>query len=141
MRLACRWLMAGSSLGTTATPSEVTPNHGCSRTVPALVHGVHRVDRSPLSRCLLGRPKRANALADGHGQQFGTEERQWYTGQCPLVDGDRVILAPCGADAMLVAVEYRTGQILWKERRIPRLEDDPIRRIMTTSFAGRKMYV
>ena len=32
--------------------------------------------------------------------QFGATVPPWYAGQCPLIDGDRAILAP-GGDALL----------------------------------------
>ena len=37
----------------------------------------------------------------------------WYAGQCPLIDGDAVILAP-GGDPLMMAVELATGRILWR---------------------------
>jgi len=47
-------------------------------------------------------------------RQFGATVPPWYAGQCPLIDGDKVILAPGGPDALLVAVDGMTGKVLWK---------------------------
>lgn len=35
-------------------------------------------------------------------------------GESPLVDGDRLICTPGGEDAMLVALDRRTGEVIWK---------------------------
>lgn len=35
-------------------------------------------------------------------------------GESPLVDGDRLICTPGGADAMIVALDRRTGDVIWK---------------------------
>ena len=35
-------------------------------------------------------------------------------GESPLIDGDRVICTPGGQDAMIVALERRTGEVVWK---------------------------
>ena len=37
-------------------------------------------------------------------------------GESPLVDGDRLICTPGGADAMIVALDRRTGKDIWKSR-------------------------
>jgi outer membrane protein assembly factor BamB len=46
-------------------------------------------------------------------QQFGTTVPRWYTGQCPLIDNQSLILAPCGRE-LLVAIDYKTGEVIWK---------------------------
>lgn len=35
-------------------------------------------------------------------------------GESPLVDGDKLICTPGGEDAMLVALDRRTGEVIWK---------------------------
>ena len=35
-------------------------------------------------------------------------------GESPLVDGDRLLVTPGGADAMIVALDRKTGQTLWQ---------------------------
>ena len=138
--MRCLSLADGREIWRNSYPVEVTPNHGCSRTVPALVNEcVVSIGPRCHVACWDAETGQCRWLID-MVQRFGAEERQWYTGQCPLVDGDRVILAPCGADALLVAVEYRTGQILWKTPN-PRGWKMTHSSVMPTEFAGRKMYV
>ena len=139
--MRCLSLADGREIWHNSYPVEVTPNHGCSRTVPAIVHE-YIVSIGPRCHvaCWDAETGQARWPIIDMVKQFGSEERQWYTGQCPLVDGDRVILAPCGPDALLVAVEYRTGQILWKTPN-PRGWKMTHSSVMTTEFAGQKMYV
>lgn len=39
---------------------------------------------------------------------------QWAYSESPLVDGDAVICAPGGAEATVVALDKRTGEVIWK---------------------------
>jgi outer membrane protein assembly factor BamB len=71
--------------------------------------------------------------------QHGAIVPRWYAGQCPLVDQDRVILAPCGK-AMLIAVDCRTGKLLWQSPN-PRAWEMTHSSIMPMDFEGRRMYV
>jgi outer membrane protein assembly factor BamB len=46
-------------------------------------------------------------------RDWGTTTPFWYTGQCPLVDGGTVVLAPAGA-ALLIGVDAASGEVLWQ---------------------------
>ncbi|MBP7951452.1 MAG: PQQ-binding-like beta-propeller repeat protein [Verrucomicrobiales bacterium] len=45
---------------------------------------------------------------------FGGAMPMWSYRESPLVDGDKVICTPGAADAMLVALDKRTGKLVWK---------------------------
>jgi outer membrane protein assembly factor BamB len=47
-------------------------------------------------------------------KEFGTTVPPWYAGQCPLIEGNKVILAPGGPSALLLAVELETGKEVWR---------------------------
>jgi len=49
-------------------------------------------------------------------EDFGGRRPMWSYRESPLVDGDRVILTPGGADAILVALNKLTGETIWKAR-------------------------
>ena len=72
-------------------------------------------------------------------RQFGATVPPWYAGQCPLIDGDRAILAP-GGDALLVALDCQTGQVVWKSPN-PRGWTMTHSSIMPMEFAGKRMFV
>jgi len=97
-------------------PAVVAKNHGMSRTIPTIA-GDFVVTLGP--RCHVAcwdvRSGQCHWLID-MVRQYGSQERQWYAGQCPLVDKStqRVILAPCGEDALLVAVDLKSGEELWR---------------------------
>jgi outer membrane protein assembly factor BamB len=38
----------------------------------------------------------------------------WGYAESPLVDGDQVIVTPGGNDAVLVALNKKTGEVIWK---------------------------
>lgn len=46
-------------------------------------------------------------------EENSTVVPQWYAGQCPVIDGDRVIIAP-GADPLMMAVELTSGGVIWE---------------------------
>ena len=47
-------------------------------------------------------------------QEYGTQIPPWYVGQCPLLEDDRVLVAPGGKDALVVAFDKATGEELWR---------------------------
>jgi outer membrane protein assembly factor BamB len=49
-------------------------------------------------------------------QDFGGVVPAWSYRESPLVDGDKVICTPGGPDAMMVALNKRTGETLWKSQ-------------------------
>lgn len=54
------------------------------------------------------------AWAHDFQQWGGRMMSHWGYSESPLVDGDRVICTPGGDDAMLVALDKRTGQEIWR---------------------------
>ncbi len=103
----------GREIWNFAYPVKVKRNHGMSRTVPA-VTGRCVVGFGPKCHvtCLdaaTGREKWMIDLVRDHGAKVPP----WYAGQCPLIDQGRVILAPGGPEALLLAVELETGEIAW----------------------------
>lgn len=46
----------------------------------------------------------------------------WGFSESPLVDGDRLIVTPGSNDAMLVALDKKTGDVIWKSA-VPKLGD------------------
>jgi outer membrane protein assembly factor BamB len=112
--LRCLSLDDGSEIWRYSYPVKIKRNHGMSRTVPT-VAGDYVVGLGPKCHvtCLdaeTGELKWVIDLVWDHG----TRVPPWYAGQCPLVDGDRVVLAPGGPEALLMAVDLASGEIVWK---------------------------
>jgi outer membrane protein assembly factor BamB len=72
-------------------------------------------------------------------RDHGATEPNWYAGQCPLVDGDQLIIAT-GGEALLIAIDYRTGEVLWKSPN-PRGWLMTHASVMTMDFGGQRSYV
>jgi outer membrane protein assembly factor BamB len=72
-------------------------------------------------------------------EECGTTVPPWYAGQCPLIDGDRVILAP-GAKPLMMAVALASGKTLWATR-----DHDAMgmthSSIVAMNFQGQKQYL
>jgi len=117
----------------------VKRNHGMSRTVPA-VTGKYVVAIGPKCHvtCLdskTGDRKWAIDLA----REYGTKVPPWYAGQCPLIDGDRAIIAP-GGSALMIAVDCETGNVIWSTPNANAWQMTHSS-VIPMEFAGKKMYV
>lgn len=138
--LRCLSLADGQEIWRFAYPVSVKRNHGMSRTTPA-VTDKYVVGLGPKCHvvCLdatTGELKWGLDLV----RDFGTTVPPWYAGQCPLIDGDKVILAPGGPEALLLAVDLATGKPLWKT---PNPKDWKMTHasISVAEFAGKRQYV
>jgi len=49
-------------------------------------------------------------------EDFGGRVPMWSYRESPLIDGDKVIVTPGGADAIMVALNKLTGETIWKAR-------------------------
>ena len=72
-------------------------------------------------------------------QQYQTEVPLWFTGQCPMIDNNKAILAP-GGKALMIAVDCATGKVLWETPNPGNLKMSHSS-IMPWTLAGKKMYV
>jgi len=138
--LRCLSLADGQEIWRYSYPLKIRRNHGMSRTVPA-VNEKYVVAIGPL--CHVTCVERATGKLlwgiDLVGQ-FGAEVPPWYAGQCPLLEGDKVILAPAGPEALLVAVDCATGQVLWKSEN-PRRWAMSHSSIVPMDALGKHMYL
>lgn len=92
---------------------KIRPNHGITRTVPA-VDGkyVFSMDPKCVFHCLDAASGKELWRSDLVGD-YHTKIPPWYAGQCPLIEADRVIVAP-GGDALIVAFEKASNKVIWK---------------------------
>ncbi|GAB6187134.1 outer membrane protein assembly factor BamB family protein [Thermopirellula anaerolimosa] len=136
----CLSLADGKDIWQFRYPNAVKRNHGMSRTIPT-VTGKYVVTIGPkchvacLDR-LTGEPRWLIDMV----QEFGTTVPPWYAGQCPLVDGDRLILAPGGPDALLAALDLAEGTVLWKTPN-PRDWKMTHSSVVPVDFEGRRLYL
>jgi outer membrane protein assembly factor BamB len=138
--LRCLSLADGKEIWRFAYPITIKRNHGMTRTTPAITDKfVVALDSKCNVLCLdtaSGELRWSISLV----REFGATVPEWYAGQCPLVDGGKVILAPGGKDTLLVAVDLATGKPLWQTPN-PRGWKMTHSSVMPMDFAGRRLYV
>ncbi len=138
--LRCLSLADGKEIWRYTYPLTIKRYHGMTRTVPAATEKfVVALDSKCNVLCLdavSGELRWSVSLV----RDFGATVPDWYAGQCPLVDGDRVILAPGGKDALLLALDLTTGKPLWRTPN-PRGWKMTHSSIMPMDFAGRRLFV
>ena len=113
--LRCLSLADGKEIWRYSYPVKVKRNHGMSRTVPAVTDR-YVVSMGPKCHvlCLDSTTGESRWLID-LVQDHGTTVPPWYAGQCPLIDGDRAIIAPGGPDALMIAVDCNSpGKVVWR---------------------------
>jgi outer membrane protein assembly factor BamB len=118
----------------------VKRNHGLTRTVPTVAGG-RVVAMGPKCHVVS-----LDAVTGAFGwgidtvKAYGAVVPPWYTGQCPLVDGDAVILAPGGPDVLMVSVEAATGKERWRSPN-PRGWKMTHASIVPMDLGGRRLYL
>jgi outer membrane protein assembly factor BamB len=142
---ASEWLVrsvdleTGDELWRFREARRIRPNHGITRTVPA-VDGKRVFSLDPKSVL--------HALDAETGEElwrknlvevYGTKIPPWYNGQCPLLDGDRLIIST-GGSALMVALEPATGEEIW---RTPNPEGWPMSHssVMPATLGGTRQYL
>jgi outer membrane protein assembly factor BamB len=78
-------------------------------------------------------------------KDFGGEVPRWGYCESPLVDGNKVLVTPGAADAVIVALDKKTGKEIWRSK-IPSLGDKGkdgagYSSIVISNGAHRKQYV
>jgi outer membrane protein assembly factor BamB len=138
--LRCLSLADGREIWRYAYPLALKRDHGMTRTVPG-VSGDCVVAIDPKCNVLCVDAK-TGALRWGLDmvREFGATVPPWYTGQCPLIDGNVVVLAPGGPKALFVAVDLASGRELWRTPN-PRGWKMTHSSVMSMEFEGKRQYL
>ena len=138
--LRCLSLADGGEIWRYAYTMAIKRNHGMTRTMPAVTDKfVVAMDPKCHVFCLdavTGQLRWAMNLVS----EYGATVPPWYAGQCPLIDGSAVILAPGGHDALLAAVDLETGKTLWRTPNPPGWKMTHSS-VIPMAFAGRRLYL
>jgi outer membrane protein assembly factor BamB len=137
--LRCFSLETGQELWRRWYRIHIKRNHGMSRTVPAITEN-YIVTIGPRCQVMCTNPETGNYLwGIDLVKDFGTEVPFWYTGQCPLIDENLVVIAP-GGSSLLIGVDCATGNVVWKT---PNPDNWKMSHssVMPMNFEGKKMYV
>jgi outer membrane protein assembly factor BamB len=106
-------LTTGKELWQYAYEESGGPNYGFNRATPCVKDGmVYTVSMKGVINCLAeadGKVIWQKKMAD-----FGGRSPSWAFACSPIVDGENVILVPGGQGASVVAVDRKTGNLVWK---------------------------
>src|SRR5215217_4386207 len=73
-------------------------------------------------------------------KEFGGEPGEWAYSESPLVDGDVVVVTPGGAQGTIVALNKKTGAVIWKSA-VPGGDAAGYASAIVVQAGGRKQYV
>lgn len=73
-------------------------------------------------------------------KEFGGQPGEWAYAESPLVDGDLVVVTPGGPQATMVAVNKKTGALIWKAV-VPGGDPAGYASAIVVQGGGRKQYV
>jgi len=138
--LRCFSLADGKEIWRRSYELPAKRNHGLSRTIPAVTEDCV-ITIGP--RChVMCVETESGALRWGLDllKEYGTTEPLWFTGQCPLIDDGLAVLAPAGPDVLMLAVDCKTGETVWKTPNSNGWKMSHSS-IMPMTLHGRKMYV
>lgn len=118
----------------------ISPNHGITRTVPALtenrvisfdpkivLHGIDRVTGEEVWNLDVS-------------QRWGTRPPAWFNGQCPLIDEGKLIVGVGGPGVLMAAIDPNDGAILW-ETPNPDNQEMTHASVMVAELAGVRQYI
>jgi outer membrane protein assembly factor BamB len=114
--LRCFSLEDGKEIWRRSYGMKISNSHGFTRTVP-VVSDKYVVCMGSMShvQCV---DAQTGALKWGIDMmaEYGTQSmaKDWYTAQCPLIDGSTTVLVPCGTDVLMMGVDLETGKVVWK---------------------------
>jgi outer membrane protein assembly factor BamB len=138
--LRCFSLRDGHELWRRWYKIKIKRNHGRSRTIPT-VTADYVVTIGPKCQVMCVRTDTGEFLwGKDLVREYGAEVPQWYTGQCPLIDGSTVVLAPGGSNVLLMGVNAVDGKVLWTTPNPDNWKMSHAS-IMPMKLAGRRMYV
>ena len=137
--LRCFALNTGEELWQRGYKVRIKRNHGMSRTVPAVTDDYVLTIGPRCHVMCVSRSTGDFLWGIDIEKEYLNETPLWYTGQCPLIDNGKAIIAT-GGKSLLVGVDCATGTKLWETPN-----DDGWQMshssVMTYTFGGKKMYI
>jgi len=138
--LRCFDLVTGTELWRRWYRVPMKRNHGFSRTVPVIGEG-YIITIGPQGHVMCCDPITGDLKWSLDMQkEYGTIIPNWYTGQCPLVDGNTVVLAPAGDEILMAGFDCLTGEMVWSTPNTVKYKMSHSS-IMLMTLGGKKMYV
>jgi len=138
--IRCMSLDDGKEIWRRSYGINIKRNHGMSRTIPAVTKD-YLVVMGPKCQVLcLDTATGDYRWGIDLQREYGTKEPLWYTGQCPIIDDGKAIVAPAGKDVLMMALDCKTGAVVWKTPN-PHEWNMSHSSIIKMTVAGKPMYV
>jgi outer membrane protein assembly factor BamB len=137
--LRCFSLVDGTEIWQRGYKINLKRNHGMSRTVPAVTED-YILTIGPRSHVMcVSREDGEFIWGLNVEKDYQAEIPLWYTGQCPIIDDGKAIIA-VGGSVLMVAKDLATGETLWE---VPNEQDWKMSHssIVPWVYGGVKMYV
>jgi len=132
-------LETGEELWTRGYKINLKRNHGMSRTVPAVTED-YILTIGPRSHVMcVNRSDGSFRWGLNVEKKYKAEIPLWYTGQCPLIDDGKAVIA-VGGTVLMVALDMETGEVLWETPNVNNWKMSHSS-IVPYKFGGRNMYV
>lgn len=139
--LRCLSLTTGEELWRRWYRVPMKRNHGFSRTIPCVSPDGQVVTIGPEGHVMACDAMTGKLLwAIDMKQRYGSEVPFWYAGQCPLVSGNELVLAPAGKDTLMVGIDVLTGNTRWWAPNVAGLKMSHSS-VMPMTLGGTRTYV
>ena len=138
--LRCFSMEDGKEIWHRSYPLKIANNHGFTRTVPAVTEKYAVMMGSKCHVMCVDAQTGAMKWGIDLRKDYGTVNPNWYTAQCPVIDGSTVLIAPAGTDVLLMGVDLETGKVVWKTPNPKKLTMSHSS-VTPMTLLGKKMYV
>jgi outer membrane protein assembly factor BamB len=110
----CLTLAEGKELWQFKEKRRIRPNHGITRSVPATDGKmVFSLDPKAVLHALDAETGE-EIWRKNFVQDYKSKIPPWYNGQNPLIEKDKLVVAPAGTEALIVALDKATGKEIWR---------------------------
>jgi len=138
--LRCFSLESGEELWRRWYRAPMKRNHGFSRTAP-VVNDNYVITVGPTGHVMCCDPITGELKWTlDMPKQFDTEVPHWYSGQCPRIENNQLILAPAGKETLMIGIDCEIGEIAWQTPNTLGYKMSHSS-IMPMVVHGKKMYV
>ena len=112
--IRCLSLEDGREIWRYTYPMKIKGDHSITRTIPTVTES-YVVGIGPKCQvtCLNSVTGEFCWMID-LVRDYGTTIPRWYTAQCPVIEDGKVILAPGGPSCLRMAVDCKTGEVVWQ---------------------------
>jgi outer membrane protein assembly factor BamB len=138
--LRCFSMEDGKEIWRRSHPVKIVNNHGWTRTVPAVTEKYAVMMGSFCHVMCVDAQTGAMKWGIDLRKDYGTVNPNWYTAQCPVIDGNTALVAPGGTDVLMMGIDLETGKVLWKTPN-PNKVTMSHSSISILTLAGKRTYV